>query len=186
LSIIGCSSALAEFIKDGASIRKIALHSSSFQFSSVERGTVISSLADGNRYGFYDKKKTFFSTQYESSPWINVNLKHSHDMDGSNIRLIRLFKAENRCETRLSLHRNPACARLAERFSFTPTETLKLTIKLLTVNGKAISSKEFTSPRGVYALNVPENWNASEVASINISLTPVSCPSLYAAFPDAI
>ena len=65
-------------------------------------------------------------------------------------------------------------------------EILKLTIKLLTVCGKAFSSKEFISPRGVYALNVPENWNASEVASINISLTPVSCPSLYAAFPDAI
>ena len=110
LSIIGCSSELAEFIKDGASFRKIALHSSSFRVSSVEKGTMISSLADGNRYGFYDKKNTFFSTRYESSPWINVNLKQAHEIDGSNIRLVLLFKAENRCETRLSLHRNPACA----------------------------------------------------------------------------
>ena len=92
LSIIGCSSELAEFIKDGASFRNIALHSSSFQVSSVERGTVISSLADGNRYGFYDKKNTFFSTRYESSPWINVNLKQGHEIDGSNIRLVRLLR----------------------------------------------------------------------------------------------
>ena len=167
---VGCSSEPAEFIKDGASFSKIAFHSSSFQVSSVARGTVISSLADGNRHGFYDKKNTFFSTQYESSPWINVNLNHVNEIDRSNIRLVRLFKAENRCETRLSLHRNPTCALRADKFSFTPKENLKLTINLLTVHGKEISWKEFTSPRGVYAFNVPESWNASEVAFINISL----------------
>ena len=125
---VGCSSEPAEFIKDGASFSKIAFHSSSFQVSSVAKGTVISSLADGNRHGFYDKKNTFFSTQYESSPWINVNLNHVNEIDRSNIRLVRLFKAENRCETRLSLHRNPTCALRADKFSFTPMENLKLTI----------------------------------------------------------
>jgi len=158
------------------------------RLSSIDPGSLPSAAVDGDTWGVFEEEGSFAATQPETSPWIEVELQRTQQVEAVEVwmptrkceRYLRKLEPPEKAsiDHMLKEHKRPPLFCRGGWPSFEPSKAQPLKLQLLDASGtEIIASTDFQSRSLVYS------WNDLDVAAqvLRISVAGGSSVQLHVA-----